>query len=326
MKDASWPVWPLAFGLALTGVLAAWVRRRFCRPLAAIEATTAQALAGDAAPTATALASAVAELAAAARRAQSSIDEQVATRTQKLATHAQQQEEQVAHTVHELRTPLTTILASLSILDDGVAETEAERESFLRNAITATRHMTFLCNDILDTAAFEAGRLRMDIGPCDVQEILVEAENIMRPIAISRDIALCVEAPHERRTVSGDRSRILQVIFNLVGNAVKYSRDRGRVTLRAQQAANVLAFEVEDDGIGVPVAARSKLFTKYGRVHAPGATVPGTGIGLYLCRILVEHMGGTIGFDEREGGTGSVFWFTLPLHTSVPATTALAAT
>lgn len=305
--------WPLALGLFLAAAAASAVRHRFGRALAVIETATTGTGGVESAVTADTLALGVARLAQRARLAEDELEHRVRARTRELADQNRLQEEQVANTVHELRTPLTTILASLSILHDGVAETEEERRQFLDNAMTATRHMTFLCNDILDTAAFEAGKLRIDIAPCDVQDLLAEADSIMRPLAISRDVTLRVEEAPPELMMSGDRSRILQVLFNLVGNAVKYSRTGGQVTLRAQQAGNSMAFEVEDDGIGVPVAARGKLFTKYSRVHDKDSSVPGTGIGLYLCRILVEQMGGSIGFDEREAGTGSVFWFTLPL-------------
>lgn len=275
--------WPLVVGVLLAVAGAAVVRHRFGMPIAK------------------------------ARLQDTELEQRVAVRTRDLVNLNRLQEEQVANTVHELRTPLTTILASLSILHEGVAETEAERTQFLENAITATRHMTFLCNDILDTAAFEAGKLRMDLGPCNVRDLLTEAESLMRPIAMSRDVELRVEAPDQHLTAIGDRGRVMQVIFNLVSNAVKYSPAGRQVILRAQAATTSLAFEVEDEGIGVPVAARGMLFTKFSRVHDNDSTVPGTGIGLYLCRILVEHMDGSIGFDERETGTGSVFWFTLPM-------------
>ncbi|MEZ5967339.1 MAG: HAMP domain-containing sensor histidine kinase [Planctomycetota bacterium] len=309
-------VWPLVIGLFVAAAVASIVRHRFVRAIASIEATTIDPGNPNAPADATALAERVARLAQKASLGETELEQRVRARTLEVTQQSRMQEEQVANTVHELRTPLTTIMASLSILRDGVAETEDERQQFLDNAMTATRHMTFLCNDILDTAAFEAGKLRIDIMPCDVQDLLTEAESIMRPIAMSRDIELRVDAPAEPVAASADRARVLQVVFNLVGNAVKYSRPNGHVVLRAQRAGNCMAFEVEDDGIGVPVAARGHLFTKFSRLHDKDSTVPGTGIGLYLCRILVEHMGGSIGFDEREGGTGSVFWFTLPLPRS----------
>ena len=114
-----------------------------------------------------------------------------------------------------------------------------------------------------------------------------------------------------------DRARVLQVLFNLLGNALKYSRPRCHVTLRVDSDRDSVRFEVTDDGIGVPAASRDKLFTKFGRAHGSDASAAGTGIGLYLSRILVEHMRGAIGYHAAAGGQGSTFWFTLPLQRSV---------
>jgi signal transduction histidine kinase len=309
-------IWPLLLGLALTGILVALVHRRFGRALTAIEAAAGGSAATPFAD-ADALALAVREQCQRAQLGERDLDQRVTVRTREIADHSRAKDEQLANTVHELRTPLTTILASLSILDDGLAETADERQQFLHNAITATRHLTFLCNDILDTTAFESGKLRMDLGRADVREVLTEAEGLMRPMAIAHDLALTVQLPSDLLAVTADRARTLQVLFNLLGNAMKYSRPRGHVVLRAGYDRDGVLFEVLDDGIGVPAASRDKLFTKFGRAHGRDSSVAGTGIGLYLCRVLVEAMGGRIGYHEKPGGPGSVFWFTLPLHHSV---------
>lgn len=305
--------WPLVLGLTLAGAFAAAARRRFAAPLASIEREVAVRAARGVPENPEQLAAAVAELAVAAQRVDDELEERVRVRTRELETQCRVKDEITANTVHELRTPLTTILASLGIVVDGIAETDEERQQFLGNALVASRHLMFLCNDILDTAAYEAGKLHMDIGECAVAEVLQEVDSLMRPIAISRGVELHVVPCSEPLAARADRNRMLQVIFNLVSNAVKYSRQSGHVIVRAQRAGNSLAIEVEDDGLGVPVASRDKLFTKFSRMHTESSSVSGTGIGLYLCRVLVEHMQGSIGFDERSDGPGSVFWFTLPL-------------
>jgi signal transduction histidine kinase len=318
-------LWPLILAMTLAGAFAALARRRFAAPIAAItesiDATRTAAPVGSFQH----LATAVADLAAQSKRLEHELDDRVRVRTRELEAHCRLKDEMAANTVHELRTPLTTILASLGIVVDNIAETEDERRMFLGNALVAARHLMFLCNDILDTAAFEAGKLRMEIGECDIGSVLEETASLMGPIALSRSINLRVEPCAEPLLARGDRNRVLQVIFNLVSNAVKYSRTDGSVLVRAQRAGNSVAIEVEDDGIGVPVASRGKLFTKFSRVHAESSSVSGTGIGLYLCRVLVEHMEGSIGFDERGDGPGSVFWFTLPVWRAAKRESALAA-
>ncbi len=114
----------------------------------------------------------------------------------------------------------------------------------------------------------------------------------------------------------GDQGRILQVIFNLMSNALKYSPDEGVVVLRCITTREGAVFEVEDEGIGVPTAGRDNLFTRFGRIESPeGPGTRGTGIGLYVSRMLVELMNGSIGFRERNNDSGSVFWFSLPIAT-----------
>lgn len=313
-------LWPFVLGLVLAGAGAGLARRRFGRPLAAIQATVGLPHADLGG-----LARGVDDLAQQAALGAGELEQRVQARTRSLLDLSRTQEEQVANTVHELRTPLTSIVASLEILHGGLAETESERQQFLDNALTASRHMTLLCNDILDAAAFEAGKLRMEVEAFPVHDLLADAERLMEPLARSRDVVLRVDGPPEPLTTVGDRNRVLQVVFNLVGNAIKFTPPGGCVVLRARCSSGMAAFEVEDDGLGVPLAARGRLFTKYGRVHEAAAAVPGTGIGLYLCRILVDSMGGSIGYEPREPQGGSVFWFTLPQHRPVAATAAAGA-
>lgn len=225
-------------------------------------------------------------------------------------------DESVANTVHELRTPLTSIMASLDILQTAQASNDADRAEFLEQGIVACRHLMFLLNDLLDHAAFEAGRLRMEIRDHEVIDLLGDAVQIMKPWALARGLALQVEVPHGNPVVRGDRARVLQVIVNLLSNAMKFSPPSEKVTLRAVARPSAIAFEIEDRGMGVPRESRDKLFTRFGRAHGPEANAPkGTGLGLYMARVLVEQMQGCIGHRERDGGPGAVFWFTLPLAT-----------
>lgn len=125
---------------------------------------------------------------------------------------------------------------------------------------------------------------------------------------------LVIEHPAEDLAVIGNQGRILQVIFNLVSNALKYSLDAGVVVLRAITTRTGAIFEVEDEGTGIPTAARDSLFTRFARIESPGsAGTRGTGIGLHVSRMLVELMNGSIGFRERDKDSGSVFRFSLPM-------------
>lgn len=222
-------------------------------------------------------------------------------------------DESLANTVHELRTPLTSIMAALDILHAAQASTDEDRAEFIEQGLVACRHLMFLLNDLLDHAAYEAGRLQMEIREWRVSEVIGDAVQIMRPWAIARQIGLEVEVTGEESKVVGDRARVLQVIFNLLGNAMKFSPPDAKVILRAYPVPRAVAFEIEDCGMGIPRESRARLFSRFGRAHGAESNAPkGTGIGLYMCKLLVDQMRGSIGFRDREDGPGSVFWFTLP--------------
>jgi signal transduction histidine kinase len=219
----------------------------------------------------------------------------------------------LANTVHELRTPLTTILASLDMLRDGYATDPDEQREFLEQATTATHHLMFVVNDLLDSAALEAGRLQIESAPCFVRELLDDTMRLMRPIALSRRLQLEVLPPDGDPQVRGDRNRILQVLFNLVSNALKFTPAGGHVKLAAWQSGDEIEFTVTDDGAGVPDDARERLFTRFGR---SGRHAAGTGIGLFLSKALIEQMHGSIGYRPAAPGPGSIFWFLLPRETA----------
>jgi len=223
-------------------------------------------------------------------------------------------DEAVSGMVHELRTPLTTITASLDMIHEGFAAEPEELSAFLEQASIAARHMSFLINDVLDSAAVDAGRLRMDIADWNLSEVLMQITKIMHPLAAVRSIDLITCPPPSEVIVRGDHGRILQVVFNLVSNAIKYSPEGSRIELQTAATPLGAVIEVVDEGIGVPIDARKKLFSKYHRPHsAESSDAVGTGIGLYLAKILVERMGGAIGYENRDDAQGSIFWVTLPL-------------
>lgn len=219
----------------------------------------------------------------------------------------------LANTVHELRTPLTTILASLDMLRDGYASDPRDQREFLEQATMATHHLMFVVNDLLDSAALESGRLQVDLQPCFVRELLGDTMRLLRPLALARGVTLALQQPAGDPRVLADRNRALQVLFNLLANALKFTPRDGHVELRAERRDGTLVFEVQDDGPGVPPHAQDLLFTRFGRAAGDGAPrIGGTGIGLYLSKALVEQMQGRIGYRPAEPGPGALFWFELP--------------
>jgi signal transduction histidine kinase len=236
-------------------------------------------------------------------------------------------EEQLANTAHELRTPLTAVATALELLREGVASTEDERAQFLDQATTASRHMAFLIHDVVDLAAIEGNRIRLQMRECRVRDLLLDVKKVMELSAQTHGVTLAVDDVDERVAVYADRGRFLQIAFNLVSNALKHSGSGATVRIAVAIGRSQAHFEVHDSGPGIDQDRRSSLFTRFGSASGD-SDAPGTGLGLYVSSMLTARMGGAIGFHPGAE-RGSVFWFSLPLSerqrptaAPLPATTA----
>jgi signal transduction histidine kinase len=221
-------------------------------------------------------------------------------------------EEVLANTAHELRTPLTALTTALELLRHGYATSPDDAAMFLDQADVASRHLAFLVNDIVDLAALESGHLTLDVREQSAHELLFDAAQVMSLTAQARGVGLHIAAPADDLAVLVDRGRFLQIAFNLLANAIKFSAPAGRVELLTVAAGRTVRFEVHDAGPGIAPAQRERLFQRFGRLPAQGLlAIAGTGLGLHVCKLLVAAMRGTIGYRPGEP-RGSVFWFDLP--------------
>jgi PAS domain S-box-containing protein len=223
----------------------------------------------------------------------------------------------LANMSHELRTPLNSIIGFSEILQDGKGGpiTETQRE-FLGDVLASAHHLLGLINDILDLAKIEAGKTAFQIGPLDLPELLRRSANAMRPQADKRGLRLRLEAA-EVHAALGDADRLRQVLQNFLSNAIKFSRDNGAVTLRCMDLGASYRLEVEDQGIGIGEEDQARLFADFVQLDA-GADkkYQGTGLGLSLCKKIVEQLGGTVGVRSRLG-QGSLFYAELPKQPAV---------
>lgn len=256
------------------------------------------------------------------------IGRRLAAATARIEAHHERalrwREEQLANTAHELRTPLTSVTTAIELMRDGYATSPEDFGMFLDQASTAARHMAFLINDVVDLAAIEGGRISLQIRTQRVVDLLADIDKVMSLPAQMRDVGLEIQHPEEELHVTADRGRFLQVAFNMVANAIKFSGTGSQVSVRVEVADRKVRFEVHDEGPGVSVDRRERLFTRFGRAHEDSLpAVAGTGLGLYVSRMLVAHMGGEIGYRAREPH-GSVFWFTLPRVVANPRAAAAA--
>lgn len=235
-----------------------------------------------------------------------------ATQQAHLQQALQRRDQQLAYTAHELRTPLACVVTALELLREGHASTPAETAEFLDQATLAAHHLGFLVNDVLDEAALVAGQLRLHRCDHRVVELLATAREVIGLQARSRGIALQFATVDPELAIHTDARRFLQILFNLLGNALKFTAPGELVRVVVEPCGPAVRCSVVDRGAGVPPAARERLFAAFGSAPiGPGHAVPGTGLGLHFCRRLVTQLGGRIGYQPGVA-CGSVFWFELP--------------
>ncbi len=255
-------------------------------------------------------------------RSREELEELVAARTRELATVNKSlqtakdeaeaanrgKSEFLSRMSHELRTPLNAILGFGQLLQADV--TAADAPESVEHILRAGRHLLGLINEVLDLAGIEAGRISLSLQPVDIGEAAKQTIELVRPLAVARGIQITVTKSDDR--VCADEQRLKQVLLNLLSNAIKYNRERGSVTISfVQTKSDRLRINLRDTGPGLAPEDIQMLFVPFQRLQAENA-IEGTGLGLTVCKRLVNLMDGDIGV-ESVVGEGSTFWVELPL-------------
>ena len=229
---------------------------------------------------------------------------------------------------HELRTPLTSVLGFAKIIkkrfetvilpnfqeisDKKVAKAVGQVNENLDIIIAEGERLTTLINDVLDVAKMEAGKIDWKMQKLDVQGIIERAMLATSSLFAKKGLAQLSDIAPELPNITGDRDRLIQVVINLISNAVKFT-DTGSVTCRARRKRNEVIISVIDTGMGIAEEDQPKVFEKFKQVGDTLTDKPkGTGLGLSICKQIVEHHGGRL-WVESQLGKGSEFSFSLPI-------------
>jgi len=223
---------------------------------------------------------------------------------------------------HELRTPLNAIIGYSEILREG-AELDARDQDILDadRILRAARHLLQLINDVLDLSKVEAGRMVVSLAPADLPGLIQEVLDIVRPQAAAKRNRVAAQLIDLPQTVVCDSQKLRQCLLNLLSNAVKFTED-GEVRLRAWRSGEVLAFEVQDTGIGIAPDALHRLFRPFEQADASTTRrFGGTGLGLAITKRMAVLMGGDV-VVESQLGAGSTFRLTVKALTPAAQTAA----
>jgi len=319
-------------GLLVLGLLAAvvtslWLARRMTRPIQALEASAARIGAGALAERIDlrtndeleSLAEAFNAMTGQLRESYASLERKVDERTRELAganaqlaVASRHKSEFLANMSHELRTPLNAIIGFSDVLLQRLAgELNSKQEEYLTDIRDSGRHQLSLINDILDLSKVEAGRMELEITEFSLSDVLATALTLLREQAVRRGIDLELDLEPGVTTIAADQRKVKQIVLNLLSNAVRFTPDRGRVTVRARQLADAVEVSVSDNGIGIAADDQARIFEEFAQARGRATPPDGTGLGLTLVQRFVTLHGGRI-WVESALAKGSTFTFTLP--------------
>ncbi len=227
----------------------------------------------------------------------------------------------LANTSHELRTPLNSIIGFLNLIIDDLCVDEAERKDLLKHALASSERLLDLINDVLDLSRIEAGRLEVELEEVGLGSVLTDVIETLGLQAREKGLDLNVTEVGPEIAVQADSTRLRQVLLNVVGNAIKFTKE-GSVSVSVSTSAGspYVEIEIRDTGIGIPLHRREFLFKKFSQADASMTRkFGGSGLGLVIVKELVEMMGGTVSIDSPGDGLGTTVLLSIVRARSTPS-------
>ncbi len=222
----------------------------------------------------------------------------------------------IALAAHELRGPITVIRGYLELLGQDLQNITPDQQQLIDRLQVSSERLSGYINNILNVSRYDRNHLKLHLQEERVYDIIASLIPDLALRARTQDRKLTFHVPDTLPTIAADRSSLSEVISNLIDNAIKYSKDHGEVIVNANIKDTFIELTVQDFGIGMPSSVVGNLFNKFYRSHRSRQTVSGTGLGLYICKAIVESHGGTIWVRSVEG-KGTTFGFTVPIYSTV---------
>lgn len=211
---------------------------------------------------------------------------------------------------HDLRNPISAIAMCARALEENPPADRGERDKLLVTIRESARWIDRLIQDLVDVANIERGELSLSVAPQDASQIVLQARHMFEVEANQHGISLDISLPTNLPRVAGDSARLVQVLGNLLRNAIKFTPNGGRITLSASRNGSGVTFSVCDTGVGIPAANLARIFDRYWQ-SADGARTKGSGLGLSIAKAIVEAHGGELTVESTPG-SGTQFTFTVP--------------
>jgi signal transduction histidine kinase len=247
----------------------------------------------------------IAELARAAEEMSRRLAEHEARRS----AAEQARKDLIAAISHDLRTPLTSLRLLAHGIEDGLLDQNQVEQGYAEEMALHVRSLSAMVDDLFELTRLEAGDIHWSIQRVSIDQLVGETVDAMRPQAAAKGIAVKTRVPSDLAAAEANPEKLQRVLFNLIQNAIRHTPEDGSVTVAAESADQTIEVEVTDTGSGVPAVERERVFEPFFRGDSSRAS-GGSGLGLSICRAIIEVHGGRIWLDNTDGGTR--VRFTLP--------------